>query len=122
MGYARITGDDEVYAAARRGLEALERDLLDRKQARQMVRDARAILDVDSARLVDEHPHEAAPRRAIPVDQLVAERGERAFEQITQVRGHQCSGGERQARRPGRGSKKKWAAPAHFSLLIGRRL
>src|SRR5437867_6153679 len=54
---------------------------------RQMGRHASAILDVYAFRLVDEHAHEPASRRHIPVDQLVTHRRQGAFQNLSQFHG-----------------------------------
>ena len=73
---ARVIGEplDRTVEAGRRYLEPLEIDVLDGEKPREVVRHARAILDVDAVRLVDEHADEPTPRRHVPVDELVPQR------------------------------------------------
>src|SRR5262249_30379880 len=101
----------EVLALAQRtveprrgNLEALEVDVLDGEEPRELTADARAILDVHALGLVDEDPHVATLGRAFPVDQLVAHRGHGLFQQFAQV--HRV--GTNSA------AKKKWAASSPF--------
>ena len=70
-------------------LEPLVVDVLDREQPRQVTAHARAILDVDAFRLVDEHADLTALRRQLDVDQLEAQRGQRALQKLGQV--HCCA-------------------------------
>ena len=69
----------------RRHLETLEIDVLDGEQVRQLVADARAILDVDAFRHVDEDAHQPLGSE-LPIDQLVPQRGDGLFQQFAQVR------------------------------------
>jgi len=72
----------------RRHLEPFEIDVLDCEETGQMVRNPRAVFDVDAIGLVDEHADELAPGRDVDVDQLVAQRGHRSLQQFTDVRVH----------------------------------
>src|SRR5262249_3052565 len=56
-----------------------------RKEVREMIAHARAVLDIDAAGLVDEHAHEPSAGRRLAVDQLVPHRGQRALQQLTQL-------------------------------------
>src|SRR6266568_4733449 len=49
-----------------------------------MIRHARAILDVDAGRLVDEHAQQPASSRHVPVDKLVAQRGKGPLQYLSQ--------------------------------------
>src|SRR6516162_3902624 len=64
-----------------------------------MVAHARAILDIDTAGLVDEDAHEPSAGRCLAVDQLVPHRGQRSFKQLAQLHGA--------TKNPS--AKKKWA-------------
>ena len=55
-----------------------------RVQPGELVAHRRAILDVDTRGLVDEHAHQSAMQCEFPVHQLVPERGHRLFEQLAQ--------------------------------------
>jgi hypothetical protein len=50
-----------------------------------VIADARAVLDIDALRLVDEHADEPALGRRLDVDQLIAHPGQRAFEERVQI-------------------------------------
>src|SRR5438132_7246508 len=75
---------------------------------REMVAHVRTVLDVDAARLVDEYTHEPAARVHLAVDELVAQRGQRAFQHFVQLHRHDLKN---------RKSKKKMGCRAHFSYL-----
>jgi hypothetical protein len=96
----------------RRDLEALVRDVLDGEQVRQMIAHAGAVLDVHATGLVDEHAHEPAPCGGFAVDELVAQSGQRAFQQFVQLHRHP----EKHK------SQKKNGLSSPFLLLIGRYL
>src|SRR6476646_10602387 len=75
----------------------------------QMRAHLRAILDVDAARLVDEYANEAAAGRMVPVDQFVAQRGQRAFKNVGQL--------QQWRRHESEKVKKKWAVePISYRL------
>ena len=76
-----------------------------------MMADACAILDVDALRLVDENPDEPAPGSALPIDELVPQRGKRPFQQFGKV---QSSSWHKLARKSRRAGKKNGLCPAHF--------
>src|SRR6185369_11283142 len=75
----------------------------------QMRAHLRAILNVDAPRLVDEYAHEPAAGRVVPIDQLVAQRGQRAFQNIGQL--------QQWRRHESEKVKKKWAVePISYRL------
>src|SRR5262249_3334954 len=82
-----------------------EIDVLDREEPGQMAAHARAILDVDPLRLVDEDANQPALGGHLPIDQLVPHRGQRLLEQLTQIHRHSNA------------PKKNGLCPAHFYLL-----
>ena len=110
-GEARVIGQflDGTIEPRRRNLEPFEIDILHREEPRQVIRYPRAILDVDAARLVDEYADEPAPRRHVPVDELVPQCRYRTLQKITQAQ-----------RRPRAHCKpkKNGLRPAHFSFVI----
>src|SRR5881394_1513792 len=71
---------------------------------RKMIAHVRAVLDVDTVGLVDEYTHEPAARVHLAVDELVAQRGQCAFQQFVQLHRH---------------DRKKMGCRAHFSYLSG---
>src|SRR6185369_7088230 len=79
----------------------------------QMRAHLRAILNVDAPRLVDEYAHEPAAGRVVPIDQLVAQRGQRAFQNIGQL--------QQWRRHETEKVKKKWAVePISYRLHPSR--
>src|SRR6266704_2061014 len=79
---------------------------------REMIARVRTVLDVDAAGLVDEYTHEPAARVHLAVDELVAQRGQRAFQQFVQLHRHD----------PKIERAKKNGLSSPFLLLIARHL
>ena len=93
-------------------LEPLVVDVLDREQPRQVVADTRAQSSTSTpSRLVDEHAHEPALRRQLPVDELEPQRGQRRSSSSPRfiVAAFVESGAP--------ATKKNGLCPAHFLLL-----
>src|SRR5262249_6576607 len=88
--FAHETGEigpllERPVEARRRHLEALEVDVFDGEEPRQMAAHARAILHVDTLRLVDEDANQPALGRNLPIDQFVPHRGQRLLQQLAQI-------------------------------------